>query len=187
MRLFIALNIAGPLREAMYAATAPLRAAAPGAAWVRGDNLHVTLKFLGEVAEDSAEPLREALAAAARRSAPLRLELGGVGAFPNLRAPRIVWMAASPDSRLELLYHDVETVCHRLGYELDGRAFRPHITLARVRGRMPRAEARALAAAGRAVRWSARAEVDTLDLMRSTLAPGGSRYELLHAAPLGER
>jgi 2'-5' RNA ligase len=186
MRLFIALNLPERERLAMHQAVAPVRAAVPGASWVRAENLHVTLKFLGEVEDGRAEALREALDGAARRSRPLALSLGGVGAFPNLRAPRIVWMGAAPDARLELLYDDVERACDALGFPVEGRAFRPHVTLGRVRERASGGDARALSSAARAVRYVGAVDVETVDLMRSTLAAGGSRYELLHAARLGD-
>ena len=89
------------------------------------------------------------------------------------------------EPRLELLHHDVELACEALGVELEGRAFRPHLTLARVKGRPEEGELRRLARAGRAVDFEEEADVRSIDLMRShTGGPGGSRYELLHPAPL---
>lgn len=188
MRLFVAVNLPGPARRGLRAATAPLRDVAPDGAWVREENLHLTMKFLGDVEEEARLPaLREALAATVARHRAFDVTLAGAGAFPNLRAPRIVWFGMRPAPRLELLHHDVETACAGLGYEVDGRPFRPHVTLARLKAPLAQPAARALAAAARGVRWSADVTVASVDLMRSTLGAGGSRYDLLHAAPLGER
>lgn len=190
MRLFLALNFPASLRRAIFDATAPLRAAAPGLAWVAESRLHLTLKFLGERPDDAVAPLVGALDDVGATHPPVTMSLGGLGAFPNQRRPRVVWLGIAPDPKLELLHHDVETACASLGYELEGRAFRPHLTLARVRrgGGEPGAEpARALAAAAREVQFRGTAVVETLDLMRSELAAGGSRYTVLHAAPLRPR
>jgi 2'-5' RNA ligase len=185
VRLFIALNIPVAERQAIHAATAVMREAARGVAWVTEDRLHLTLKFLGEQPEGAISGLRTALATSASGHRPLRLELGGLGAFPNLRAPRVVWMGVSHDARLELLHHDIENVCATLGYALDGRAFRPHITLGRVRRELGREPARALARAARGVSYTGTMEVETVDLMLSELTPTGPRYSVLAAIPLG--
>jgi 2'-5' RNA ligase len=188
VRLFLAVNLPERARRGIREAAAPLREAAPDGAWVREENLHVTLKFLGDVDDETrVAALREALSAAVGRHRAFDVALAGAGAFPNLRAPRIVWFGMEREPRLELLHHDVETACAALGYEVDGRPFRPHVTLARLRGALAPPAARALAAAARGVRWSADVTVGSVDLMRSTLGAGGSRYDLLHAAPLGER
>lgn len=162
-----------------------MRNAAHGIAWVGEERLHLTMKFLGEQPEIALPPLSETLAQVAARSRPFDMRLGGLGAFPNLRAPRVVWMGVEHVPPLELLQHDVEQACQGLGYELDGRAFRPHITLGRARDRMRRDEAKALARAARGVRYAATVSARTLDLMASELRAEGARYRVLAALTLG--
>ena len=116
---------------------------------------------------------------------PFDLRLSGLGAFPNLRAPRVVWMGVQQDPRLELVHHDVEAACAASGYPLDARTFRPHITLARVREALPLANARALALAARAVVYKGMQQVNALSLVESTLGPGGPRYTKIASIPLG--
>jgi len=94
-------------------------------------------------------------------------------------------MGVQHDPRLELMHHDVEATCAANGYALDARAFRPHITLARVREELPLANARALAAAARAVVYKGVQQVSALSLLESTLAPGGPKYSLVASIPLG--
>jgi len=115
----------------------------------------------------------------------LALALGGLGAFPNLLQPRIVWMGVARDPRLELMQHDIELACATLGVAVEGRAFRPHLTLGRAKQTVSREAAVALRSAARATDFRSTIEVSTLDLMQSTLSPGGSRYAVLDAAPLG--
>ena len=153
--------------------------------WVAEENLHITLKFLGEQPAGSVEDLRATLADVAARCRPLTLRLGGVGAFPNLRAPRVVWLAVEREPNLELLHHEIEVACASLGHEVDGRAFRPHVTLGRARERADRDAVRALAAAAGGVRHRGVIEVRSVDVMSSTLSPRGARYEVLAALPIG--
>src|ERR687893_71978 len=128
-RLFLAINLPVSERRAIREATAAVRAAGQHVSWVAEESLHITLKFLGEQPAASVEDLRATLAGVAARCPPLTLRLGGVGAFPSLRAPRVVWLGVEREPQLELLHHDVEIACASLGHELDGRAFRPHVTL----------------------------------------------------------
>jgi 2'-5' RNA ligase len=192
VRLFLALNFPALLRRAIFDATASLRAAAPALAWVTEPRLHLTLKFLGERPDDAVAPLARALDGVGAAHGPVTMSLGGLGAFPSQRRPRVVWLGVAPDPKLELLHHDVEAACEALGYDVEGRAFRPHVTLARVRpgrrgGQPDAGAARALADAAREVQFRGSAVVETVDLMRSELATAGSRYTVLHAAPLRPR
>jgi 2'-5' RNA ligase len=185
VRLFLALNLPPAERQAILAAMAPMRAAARGVSWSTEERLHLTLKFLGEQPEHSVDSVGEALGRVITSHAPVALRLAGFGAFPNLRAPRIVWLGVENDVKLELLHHDVERACAELGFELDGRAFRPHITVGRVRDRLAPGAARDLATAARRVDYSGTVQVATVDLMASELLPAGPRYTVLAAMPLG--
>ncbi len=183
-RLFIALNLPPELRRELHDATRELRELAPGA-WTRAENLHLTMKFLGQRPTTEVEPLTDLIGDVARGFPPLRLALRGVGAFPSLRRARIVWIGVEPEPHLELLKHELETAGAALGYEIEGRAFRPHVTL----GRLREAGREQLAALGRAavrVKFARTAEVRTVDLMQSQPGQGGSRYTVLAAAPLGK-
>ena len=184
MRLFLAINLPPDVRAALHAATGPLRAAAPAVKWVGPEQLHLTLKFLGEQADDTAARVRETLPAVTARHAGVPLALGGVGAFPNFRRARVVWMGVEPTPRLELLHHEVETACAALGFEVEGRAFRPHVTLARIGERVDEPMRRAIARAARAIDFGEEAVVESVDLMRSELSPAGARYSVLARAPL---
>ena len=135
MRLFVALNLPPAVRHAAYAATEPVREGTRGVTWVSEENLHVTLKFLGEEPAGGVTPLRARLREVPAAHGPLPLALGGVDAFPNLRAPRIVWMGVAADAAVERLHRDVDAACAELGYARESRPFRPHVTLGRVKTR----------------------------------------------------
>ena len=185
MRLFIAINLPESERQAIHRATAPLRDAARAVTWVAPECLHVTMKFLGEHGPEMVASVRDALAGVARRFQPIRLEIGGVGAFPHLRDPRIFWVGIATDPKLELLHHDLEVACERLGHEVDARAFRPHITLGRAKRDISRGEIDALGRAAPTVRHRTAVDARTIDVMQSELSSAGPKYTLLEAVRLG--
>jgi 2'-5' RNA ligase len=187
MRLFFALELRPAVADALDLAIAPLRALEPDLAWVTADKLHLTMKFLGGTGEEGAQKLAAAADALARRHRPFDMAVAGVGAFPNFRRARVVWIGVENEPRLELLHHDLEIACGDLGYEVEGRAFRPHITLARVRAPLTLDRARPFARAARKVTFAATSDVSRLTLFESTPGPSGSRYRRAHAATLNGR
>jgi 2'-5' RNA ligase len=185
VRLFIAINVPADVRERIHAAAEPLRGAAPDIAWTPPERLHLTLKFLGERPESEVAPLAAMLRRVGERHAVLPLTIEGGGAFPSLARPRIIWAGVAADPRLELLQHDVESACAELGYEPEGRAFRPHLTLGRARGGVDAPAARvAISRAARAMALHEEVDVESVDLMRSDPGPGGPRYVRLAAGTL---
>jgi RNA 2',3'-cyclic 3'-phosphodiesterase len=182
VRLFIAINFPEDLRSALHAAMAPLRLAAPEVRWVDAPRIHLTMKFLGEHPESAVAPLVSALEHIGVQYDPIPLELGGLNAFPNLRQPRVVWLGVRADPKLELLHHDVEHACAALGYPVEGRAFRPHVTLGRVRERA--AHPARIAAAARGITHEASSTAEALDLMVSEHVSGAPAYRVVGSAPL---
>ena len=170
----------------LHDASRPIREAAGQASWVAPSKLHLTLKFLGDIDEGRVPEIAARLREIATAHRSITLDIGGAGVFPNLRAPRIVWMGVETDARLELLGHDIERAFEALGFPMEGRAFRPHITLGRLRSPLDAARRGALQDALRASTIRRRIPVQTVDLMASTLGAGGSSYRVLTAAPLGE-
>lgn len=183
-RLFLAINPEPEVRRAVIEATSDLRAAAPSLNWMDESRVHLTLKFLGEHDDAVVGPLGDALDRVGQRHRQFAMRINSVGAFPNFRRARVVWMGVDRDSRLELLHHDVEVACEAFGFEVEGRAFRPHLTLARVREHTEEDELRRLSRASKRVDFEWEMEVQSIALMRSNLGRGGSRYDQLHAAML---
>ena len=184
MRLFLAINPQPEVRRAVIEATSDLRAAAPTLNWMDESRVHLTLKFFGEQDDAVVGPIGSALDRVAERHRSFTMRIGEVGAFPNFRRARVVWMGVDRDARLELLHHDVEQACESLGFEVEGRAFRPHLTLARVRERTGEDVLRRLSRAGKGIDFECETDVQSIDLMRSNPGRGGSRYDLLHSAVL---
>jgi 2'-5' RNA ligase len=187
MRLFFAIELGGAVLDLLDLETAPLRDEAPDLAWTSREQRHLTLKFLGDVPDDAGPRLVESMDRVAVRHRPLEMSIGGIGAFPNFRRARVVWIGVEQEPRLELLHHDLEIACEQAGFEVEGRPFRPHITLARVRSPLVIERARGLARVARSVRMRTAEQVERITLFESTLAPTGARYRRVHAATLGGR
>jgi 2'-5' RNA ligase len=184
VRLFLAINLPAATRREIAHATAPLRESAPELAWVREPLLHLTLKFLGEQPAERLEEIQGAVAGVAGRHRELLMVLGGVGAFPNFRRAHVVWMGVAQDPRLELLHHDVEVTCSQLGIETEGRPFRPHLTLARVKTAQPEERMRALARVAKKTDYRTDIIVRSIDVMQSELTAAGPEYTPLVSAAL---
>ena len=184
MRIFLAINPPDDVRRRVWEATAPLREAGTSVGWVPEPKIHLTLKFIGEVPDDGIEPLASAMSTIARTHAAPVVPLETAGAFPNFRRPRVIWMGIAQEPRLELLHHDVELACDKLGHELDGRAYRPHLTLGRVRRPPGDEELKLLRTAAKRIRFTDQFFARSIDVMQSVPGPGGSKYSLVASAPM---
>lgn len=181
MRLFAAVNLPADLRQAIHAAAAPLREAGLPIRWIDPDGIHLTLKFLGNV---DAERLPELTAALDRACAGMRgfsVALTGFGAFPSAERARVVWVGCESAPPLELLQHAVEREYAALGFVVEGRPFRPHLTLGRAR---PRSGVRGLETALGHTALDALWTITAVDLMESTLTRSGAVYAVRHPVPL---
>ncbi len=141
MRIFVAVFPPPEVRGALSGAARELPVVGE-IRWVRPENVHLTLKFLGDVSEDDLDRVAEALELVRLRHAPFEAGLSSFGAFPSTRRARIVWAGIGEGSeRLRALARDVEASLEPLGFEREDRAFVPHLTLGRARGRSVALEA----------------------------------------------
>jgi 2'-5' RNA ligase len=160
-----------------------LRPLAPGVAWVARDNVHLTLKFLGNVETARLGGVERALAVAAAGQPSFELTLHGLGAFPSRTRPRVLWAGvAAGASELTALAARVDEVLAALDFPRETRPFAAHATLGRVRE--PRPQPR-LAAALHDDEAFGHQRVIAISLVRSELSPRGARYTDLAALPLG--
>jgi 2'-5' RNA ligase len=177
LRVFCAVELPYELRSRVGERLRRLRAEFPDvrASWEKPEKLHITLKFLGDVEPSRVEALSSAAARAAASLEPFGLTIEEPGAFPPHGQPRVLWLGiVDVSGSLALMHRSLETECAAAGFPRESRAFKPHLTLARVRS--PQG-ARELAAAHRETPFeSQRFKVSELVVMRSELGPGGSRY-----------
>lgn len=174
MRLFLGVFPPAEVQEGAYGATESLRRPGDGVSWVKRENLHYTMRFLGEVGEDGARRATAAAAEAAAQHGAFEAELGGLGAFPSPRHPRVIWIGLARGAEpLEALARSLERSLEARGFEREKRPFKAHLTLGRVRD--PRADwSDRLAATAPAAAPPFR--VATIQLVESKLSPKGSTY-----------
>jgi 2'-5' RNA ligase len=184
VRTFIAVEIDEGIRERLVAAQARLRSAAPGFRWSRVEGMHLTLKFLGEIGEDTVEPVAAAMAEAADGIVPFDVRVAGVGSFPPRGAPRVLWAGVEdPTGLLAKLQGGLDKRLASLGFEPERRAFHPHVTLARAKDR--RGGRRSATPLGEREDEFGVQAVEEAVLFQSTLGPGGAVYTPLRHHRLG--
>lgn len=176
VRAFVAVLLDEAVRAAVAAQVAELRPLAGSVSWVQPQNLHLTLKFLGEIDAEAIGAVTEALAEAASKAAPFTLAFHGLGAFPGLAQPRVLWVGVSQGAlECRALQADVDAGLARRGFPKEARAYTPHLTIGRVRA--PRGLARLQQAVRQdAARAFGSQRVSAISLMRSDLHPSGARY-----------
>ena len=176
MRLFVALLLPVPVLKDL----ARLCSGLPGARWVRPENMHVTLRFIGEVDGAGADDAHLALKGVRGRAFPLAL--GGLGSFQSGRKIRMLWAGVEDQPALVSLRDDVEKALVRSGLEPERRKFTPHVSLARFNKKpgnklAPYLEANGAFSAGPF-------PVTAFVLMRSYLGRSGAHYEVMADYPL---
>jgi 2'-5' RNA ligase len=187
MRLFLAIPIDKQILDALAGATDKLRESRAPVRWVRPEGMHLTLKFLGDTDSDRVEPLVQAITAICRGIKPFPLSVTGVGAYPNLRRPRVLWAGVVENSgTLERLWDGTEKAAERLGWEREKRRFSPHITIGRVKGNINIARLTNTMDGIKDAHWGEQ-EVGEMVLYSSELKPGGAVYEKVHVFQLGKK
>lgn len=174
MRLFVAVPLPPPALEEAATLLRELRELEWPVRWVRDDGLHITLKFFGEVTRDRAEPIQELVEFATRGMRPMELVPTGGGAFPSSSHPRVLRLEVQSGPDLELLQDRLERGGEQIGFAPEGRPFRPHITLGRVREghRLPPGAMQHLESLPPGSAFQA----DRVVLYESQLAPDGPVY-----------
>jgi 2'-5' RNA ligase len=186
MRVFCAVELPDELRSHVGERVRRLRAEFSDvrASWEKPEKLHITLKFLGDIERARIAVLSSAAARAVAGVEPFELTINEPGSFPPHGQPRVLWLGiVDVFGRLAFMQRALEEECAAVGFPREPRAFKPHLTLARIRS--PHG-ARELAAAHRETPFEPqRFKVSELVVMLSELGPGGSRYTPLSRHPVG--
>jgi len=130
VRLFVALDLPDPVRHAITELIAKLQPKSRTARWIRPENLHITLKFIGHVDNEKLSPIQSALSSI-HAEQPVELHFRGMGFFPNEHRPRAFWCGIAASPNLAELAADIDRALAPLGIEAETRSFTPHLTLAR--------------------------------------------------------
>ena len=185
IRAFLAIELPEALRSGLAQVQEELKRSRADVRWVAPGNIHLTLKFFGNVPDDEIDTLAQAAREAAAETPPLQLQATGAGAFPSPTAPRVVWLGLGGEIvPLTQLFYRLEKAFAALGYPPEGRAFNPHLTLGRVKSPANRDKLARLLAKLPPLDWPP-FEVRELILFQSVLSPQGSKYTPLQVIPLG--
>ncbi|MGE5664150.1 MAG: RNA 2',3'-cyclic phosphodiesterase [Deltaproteobacteria bacterium] len=185
MRAFVGIGLPEACRSAIARSLGPFRAEPGRVAWVRDRNLHLTLKFLGEIRADQADELETLLSRAAESVPPFDLDVAGAGAFPTPRAPRVLWVGIrEPLELVGKLQQNIETALSRSGFPREDRPFHPHVTAGRVKGALPSGWGDRFVGALSGIRFGT-VRAASFQLYESRLSPAGATYTVLREIPLG--
>jgi 2'-5' RNA ligase len=188
LRAFIAIEIPVPIQNAIQQQTANLHQALDSSLvrWVPAHNIHLTLKFLGDVSPANIEMLTQMLIQEADQQPEFDIRISGIGSFPTSRRPRVIWIGLHAPAVLNALQRSIESSAARLGYAPEERPFSPHLTIGRVRQNLPAAGLQKIrnALERTEVGDLGSARVASVHLFKSDLQPGGSVYTKLFSAPL---
>lgn len=188
IRAFIAVELPGEVASFLARLQDDLRKREQAPVkWVHPESIHLTLKFLGNIDARKVDAVAAAISGAAKGIGPLRLRLGAPGAFPNLRAPRVICIGLEGQTEeLSNLHRNIDSALVPLGFSPEKRRFSPHLTLGRVRDKAAPNEWRLLgeAVSTLKVETSLAFEAMAVSLMRSTLTREGAIYDRLASAAL---
>ena len=181
MRSFLAILLSEETRKKLAQCTKKLKAAGADVKWVEEDNFHITLSFFGEIDRGTCDALIKAMPEITKGLEPFPLSLYGIGAFPSLRRPRVIWAGVREGSREIIEVHRrVLPVTQSLGFSED-KKFSPHITLGRVRSQT---QLERLLPLAERIQGLGEDSVKGISLMESSLTPRGPEYSELAFAKL---
>jgi 2'-5' RNA ligase len=184
LRLFVAILLEERVRAALSKVQQRLGGACEGVRWVKPEQLHLTVKFLGDVEASAVTGISEAMAAAAAEAEPTSMTVSGAGCFPPRGDVRIVWAGASdPSNHLNAAVESIHHALQRLGFKPERRRWSPHITIGRVK--FDRSGGRIRSAVAQASYPDIAQSVSSVTLMSSVLSPTGPTYESVFTCPLG--
>jgi 2'-5' RNA ligase len=188
LRVFIAIELPARACDAIQKQTSRLRQTLGSdfIRWVPCQNMHLTLKFLGDTAVTHLDFLKQMLVREAELHSQFEMQLGGVGCFPNQRSPRVLWVGIHAPSDLTSLQRGIESGASRLGYKPESRPFSPHLTIGRVRENASLVEIQKIRSVLETVQPGniTIVKADSVHLFKSDLQPGGSVYTKLFSTPL---
>jgi len=188
IRTFIAVDLPSSVLDALGQISAQLQEKLPETPvrWVNYQKMHLTLKFLGDISTENIGMVKKILQSEGAKRSAMELGIGGIGAFPKMRHPRVIWIGVEAPTDLFDLRRGIEDGVARLGYNYDKYEFTPHLTLGRI---SRKASARDVRTVGNVlheiqVGYIGAARIEAVHLYRSDLSPDGAKYSCLFSAPL---
>lgn len=185
-RLFFAVSLPPQTQERALKLVLSFNIPENQVRWVRRENLHITLKFLGDVETEKIPAICDAARLVTGRFSPIAMKLAGLGVFPNHERPRVVWIGAEGEIEiLASLEAALSQALEPLGFAADERRYTPHITIGRVKNDMARGKISRIIRDGLHTQIGD-ASVESISLYESSLKQGGPVYSVIETFPLGK-
>lgn len=185
LRCFISLELPEELKKNIYGYIEKLKAAGSDVKWIPPENLHLTLKFLGNTPEELLKNINERLISLSKSHDRFSLQVSGAGAFPNIKYPRVIWLGVHDSEETIKLQRDIDESMAELGFKRDEKQFTPHLTIGRVRSLRNKDALIKELAALKEVDFG-KIEVNNITLMKSELKQGGAEYFRLSEIRIGK-
>lgn len=187
IRCFLAIELSAELVQALRRVSDDLKnQGAQGVRWVQPGNIHLTLLFLGEVSRDLLPRLQKSLPPVVKEHLSFPIEVGGLGAFPSTRRPRVIWIGITPSSDLTVLQKSIEKTCSSCGIQPEERSFSPHLTLGRISKSCTQEELSKLSRilSATRVQYLGTLQAQAVTFFSSELRPTGPVYSRIAQFPL---
>ncbi|MBL7071001.1 MAG: RNA 2',3'-cyclic phosphodiesterase [Candidatus Omnitrophica bacterium] len=183
IRCFIAIELSKEIKQALEEIESKLQETIRGVKWVNPDNIHLTLKFLGNIEASAVEDIKKILDGAASGAGPFKIKLSNAGAFPDPARPRVIWIGIDEGTKESTDLADlIEQKAEPLGIEKEGRPFHPHLTLARVKFLKDRDSVKNAFTSLKVPH--AEMTAPKITLFQSNLTPQGAVYTPIHQVEL---
>ena len=184
MRLFIAIELSEEIRNSLAQIQSHLKYAGADVKWVGKDNIHLTLKFLGEVTAEKAEKIKSILDEIAKQTKPFEISTKDIGVFPKIEFPRVIWVGLDKGANeSKALAEKIDVALSKIGFQKETRTFTSHLTIGRVRSSKNKdALKEKLQSSNSQLPTPNSQLITSVILYQSTLTPKGSIYTKLHEA-----
>ena len=186
MRCFIAIELPEAVKSTLSGIEEELKKSKADVRWIKPDNIHLTLKFFGNIEEKKTEKIIEIMESICNQYAPFTIEIKGMGTFPNIKSPRVLWVGIEGNDTLKTLQKEIENKMESIGFEREDRAFTAHLTLGRFRSSIEKEGLLKAVKLHEKDTFVGSINVQSLSLIRSDLHPEGARYSKIIDIPLGK-
>jgi 2'-5' RNA ligase len=178
LRCFIAIELPDSVKSSLSRLQDELKKCNADIRWVNPGNVHLTLKFLGNIKEEMLQTIINGIEKVCRSRNPFNLEIKGIGMFPNAKSPRVLWLDVENNSLIMSLQADIEKEMGKAGFKQEERKFKAHLTIGRFRSSSGREDIFKAVSAHEKDSFGI-INVNSMSLMKSDLNPDGARHTMI--------
>lgn len=185
MRCFIAIELPDPVKSCLTQLQGELKKCKADIRWVNPGNVHLTLKFLGNIKEEMFQTIINGIKKVCCSNNPFNLEIKGIGVFPNTKSPRVLWLDVENNSFIMSLQASIEKEMENVGFKQEERKFKAHLTIGRFRSSSGKEDIFKAVSTHEKDSFGI-ISVNSMSLMKSDLNPYGARHTKIAEIPLGK-